>query len=401
MRKVLAVLLGAFILMAFSSFGFAKEKVIAIGGVFDITGPTGAVGAPYAEGVRDYVKWINDNGGIEGYKIKLLDVDYQYKIPQALAAYKNLAGKVVAIEGWGTGDTEALSPLITRDKIPYMSASYSEHLTDPSVTPYNFLIGVTYADQARVALKFIKQQHEKAGKPGKPKVCFIYNDTGFGRSPFFTVTYHGKKFPAADEYAKKIGVDVVDKEIVALNALEATSQLLNMQKKGAEWAIIQETKATATILKDAKKLGLKTKFIALNWGMNKLFAKLAGDAAEGVYWTCPFALWSDTDLPGVKLMRKVSMKYHPNKKDRIVCYTQGFAAMYVMAEGLRRAIKMGDISGPGVKKALESLRNFDTGGLTGPITFTPKSHKGSVSLRIYQFRNGKFVPVSGYISVKR
>ncbi len=401
MRKFLVALLSGLLLVALSSFGFAKEKVIYIGGIFDITGPTGAVGAPYAEGVRDYVKWINDHGGLLGYKIKLLDVDYQYKIPQALAAYKNLVGKVVAIQGWGTGDTEALSPLITRDKIPYMSASYSEHLTDPSITPYNFLIGVTYTDQARVALKFIKQQFKKEGKKGKPKVCFIYNDEAFGRSPFFTVKYHGKVFPAADEYAKKIGVDVVDKEIVPLNALEATSQLLNMKKKGAEWAIIQETKATATILKDAKKLGLKTKFIALNWGMNKLFAKLAGEAAEGVYWTCPFALWTDTDLPGVQLMRKVSLTYHPNKKDRIVCYTQGFAAMYVMAEALKRAIKMGDISGPGVKKALESLRNFDTGGLTGPITFTKKSHKGSVSLRIYQFRNGKFVPVTGYISVKR
>ena len=401
MRKFLGVILSALILMVFSTLGFAKGKVIYLGGIFDITGPTGAVGAPYAEGVRDYVKWINDHGGILGYKIKLLDVDYQYKIPQALAAYKNLVGKVVAIQGWGTGDTEALAPLITKDKIPYMSASYSEHLTDPSITPYNFLIGVTYTDQARIALKFIKQQHEKAGKPGKPKVCFIYNDEPFGRSPFFTIKYHGKLFPAADAYAKQIGVDVVDMEVVPLNALDATSQLLNMKKKGAEWAIIQETKASATILKDAKKLGLKTKFICLNWAMNSLFAKLAGDAAEGVYWTCPFALWTDTNLPGVRLMRKVSLTYHPKKKNRIVCYTQGFAAMYVMAEALKRAIKMGDISGPGVKKALESLRNFDTGGLTGPITFTPKSHKGSVSLRIYQFRNGKFVPVSGYISVKR
>jgi branched-chain amino acid transport system substrate-binding protein len=388
----LVALLG-FVMIA--SVGFAKPKEIVIGGIFDVTGRTGAVGAPYAEAVRDYVKYLNENGGINGMKIKLLDVDYQYKIPQALAAYKNLQGKAIAIQGWGTGDTEALSPLITRDKIPYMSASYSEHLTDPSLTPYNFLIGVTYADQARVALEFIKQQHKG---PGKPKVCFIYNDTGFGRSPFFTVKYRGKMFPAADAYAKKIGVDVVDTEIVALNALEATSQLLNMQKSGAEWAIVQETKATATVLKDAKKLGLKTKFIALNWGMNKLFAKIAGDAAEGVYWTCPFGLWTDTNLPGVQLMRKVSMKYHPNKKDRIVCYSQGFAAMYVMAEALKRAKSY---TGEGIKNALESLKNLDTGGLTGPITFSSKSHKGSVSLRIYQFQKGKFVAVSDYIKVAR
>jgi len=92
------------------------------------------------------------------------------------------------------------------------------------------------------------------------------------------------------------------------------------------------------------------------------------------------------------------MKYHPNKKDRIVCYSQGFAAMYVMAEALKRAKSY---TGEGIKKALESLKDLDTGGLTGPITFSSKSHKGSVSLRIYQFQKGKFVAVSDYIKVAR
>ena len=80
----LVALLG-FVMIA--SVGFAKPKQIVIGGIFDVTGRTGAVGAPYAEAVRDYVKYLNENGGINGIKIKLLDVDYQYKIPQALAAY--------------------------------------------------------------------------------------------------------------------------------------------------------------------------------------------------------------------------------------------------------------------------------------------------------------------------
>ncbi len=398
MRKSISFLLVVLLFGVFSTLSFAAPKEIVIGGVFDITGATGAVGAPYADAVRDYVKYVNENGGVNGMQIKLLDTDYAYKIPQAVAAYKNLQGKAIAIQGWGTGDTEALSPMITKDKIPYMSASYSEHLTDPTITPYNFLIGVTYADQARVALKFIKEQHTKSGKPGNPKVCFIYNDTGFGKSPFFTVEYQGKKFAAADDYAKTIGVDVVDKEIVALNALEATSQLLNMQKSGAEWAICQETKAMTTILKDAKKLNLTTKFIALNWAMNKNFAAIAGDAAEGCYWTCPFALWTDTSLPGVQLMRKISEKYHPEIKDRIVCYTQGFAAMYVMVEALKVAK---DYTGEGIKKALESLKDLDTGGLTGKITFTDKSHKGANSLRIYQIQKGAFVPVSDYIEVAR
>ncbi len=387
MRRLLVIMAAILI----SAPLFAAKGFIPIGGIFDITGPTGDVGGTYAEAIRDYVMWINDHGGINGRKVKLYWVDYQYKIPQAIAAYKKfkVQNRVVAIQGWGTGDTEALAPMVARDKIPYMSASYSEHLTDPKKCPYNFLVGVTYSDQCRIALKWIKENWKD--KTRKPRVAFIYNDTSFGRSPFF---------PDGLEYAKKIGVDVVDKEVVPLRALDATSQLLNMKKYKPDYAIIQETiMATSTILKDAKKLGIKTKFIALNWAIDEKLIKITGEASEGLIGCVPFALWTDTDLPGVQLMRKVSKKYHPDINFRTVRYTQGFAAMYVMAEALRRA---GDhLTGPAIKDAFESMRNFDTGGLTGPITFTKTSHKGANSLRLYMVKNGKLVPITGYITVKR
>lgn len=64
-----------------------------------------------------------------------------------------------------------------------------------------------------------------------------------------------------------------------LKALDATSQLLNLSKSKAECALIQETyMATSTILKDAKKLGLDTKFIGLNWTFGKTIIDLAKDA---------------------------------------------------------------------------------------------------------------------------
>ena len=364
-------------------------KTIKIGGLFDITGGTGSVGTPYAEGVRDYVRYLNDEkGGINGVKIELLDVDYAYKISQALAAYKKFKiEKVVAIQGWGTGDTEAMSPLIKKDKIPYFSASYSEHLTDPKVTPYNFMVGTTYADQARVALKFIKDTW--IDKSRNPRVAFIYNDTGFGRSPFFTVKFQGHGFPGAKDYAKEIGVDLVAKPIIGLRALDVTPQLLNMKKADPDFAICQETSVMATILKDAKKLNLRTKFFALNWAMSGNIRDLAGEAAEGCYWTNPFCIWEDDDA-GVKQAKMISEKYHPGKV-QIVNYFQGFTAMKVMAEAISRV--KGEVTGPAIKAALEGMTDFDTGGLTVPISFSNKSHKGSMGLRIYQIQKGKFVPV--------
>ena len=65
------------------------QQEIKVGGIFDLTGITSDVGKPYAQGVRDGVAWTNENGGINGKKIRLVDVDYGYKIPEAGQAIKN------------------------------------------------------------------------------------------------------------------------------------------------------------------------------------------------------------------------------------------------------------------------------------------------------------------------
>ena len=90
---------------------------IKVGGLFDLTGITSDVGKPYAQGVRDGVQWVNEQGGINGKRIRLVEVDYGYKIPEAVAAYKRMVNdeKVVMINGWGTGDTEALKADVNKD----------------------------------------------------------------------------------------------------------------------------------------------------------------------------------------------------------------------------------------------------------------------------------------------
>ena len=122
--------------------GRAQAQEIKVGGIFDLTGITSDVGKPYAQGVQDHVALINAQGGINGKKIKLIGVDYGYKMPEAVAAYKRLVGdeKVIMINGWGTGDTLSLRDQVNSDKIPYFSASFAGDLTDPSKTPYNFFV---------------------------------------------------------------------------------------------------------------------------------------------------------------------------------------------------------------------------------------------------------------------
>ncbi len=109
-RALVMVLAMAF---GFSSGAMAQEVVI--GALNDMTGATSDVGKDYALGIAEAVADVNDTGGINGKKIKLFQYDYGYRIPEAVTTYKRFRDfdKVVAVLGWGTGDTEELSPTVT------------------------------------------------------------------------------------------------------------------------------------------------------------------------------------------------------------------------------------------------------------------------------------------------
>jgi len=379
MKRLLTVVLAVFL---WTGVGYAQQT-IKVGGIFDLTGGTGDVGAPYAVAVRDYIGYVNKQGGVNGKKIELLDTDYAYKIPQAVSAYKEMQSKgVIAILGWGTGDTEAMAPMITRAKIPYLSASYSEHLVFDK-TPYNFITATSYSDQARLTLKWIKDNWKDKGRA--PRVALLYNDTGFGRSPL----------QDTETFAKKIGVEIVDKQIIGLRDLDATTQLLNMQKKNVDFAINQHTTmATSTILKDAKKLGLTTQFIGLNWTFSEKLVQMAGDAAEGFMAPMPFAFWHETKVKGVQFMHKVRKEMSGKLDDQPVNYTQGFIGAYLLVEALKKA--GANPTGEGLKKALES-NSFDMMGLCADIAYKPNLRKPNVSAKLYVIKKGKIEPLTGFL----
>lgn len=359
--------------------------VVKVGGLFDLTGATAEVGKPFLEGARDAVAWVNENGGINGKKLEMITVDYGYKTPEAVAAYKKFVGeKVIMIQGWGSGDTEALKDQVTKDKIPYFSAGFTAHMNDPAKTPYNFFVGASYSDQVRAFLQFVKKDFKD--KTRKPKVCFIYPNNGFGKSPI----------EAGKLYAKELGIQVVDDQVTPPAGFQdATSQLLNMQKQGADYAFIQNTvKWAAMILKDSKKLGIKTKFFLNNYGMTEQLPELAKDAAEGVYGmvtTAPF----DSNVPGMKKVKAYHQKNHP-KDAHNVFYVRGWTYVLTWSEGLKIADKKKQLNGEGVKQAMESLRNYDLGGLVQPVTFTPSDHRSSTKSEVYVIKGGKLAKVGEY-----
>jgi branched-chain amino acid transport system substrate-binding protein len=358
--------------------GLAQE--IKVGGIFDLTGITADVGKPYAQGVRDGVTWINANGGINGKKVRLIDSDYGYKIPEANATYKRLTGteKVVMINGWGTGDTEALKDTVSRDKIPYFSASFSAHLTDPRKTPYNFFVGPTYSDVLRSWLAWVKQDFKD--KSRNPRVAFFYGDNAYGKSPI----------EAGRRYCKEIGVDLVAEEILPGIVQDATSQLLDMKQKGADYGFTQVTVTNFSIvLRDARKLGMTAKWGTNTWGLGENLIAVARDAAEGVVGAMlnpPFG----ENVPGMAKVVEFHKKNHPSDTHD-TNYVRGWSYAMVWAEGLRRADKAGKLTGEGIKAAIETLKDFDLGGLAAPVTYTSQDHRSSTAVDLYQVQGGKLV----------
>jgi len=366
--RVAAVVVCTVFLLA----GTARAETIKIGHLADLTGPTSSVGNPYAKGVQDYKNYVNAHGGINGKMIDMQMVDYAYDKNKAINQYKKyVEEKVIAIQGWGTGDTEALTGFLAADKIPYLSASYSAHLTDPAKAPYNFFIAADYTTQLRAGLKYIKDNWKEKRAP---KIVFIYPNHPYGIAPI----------KGGKAYASEIGFEVLGDEDVGLKAIEANSQMLSVKSKGADFAWVGgTTPSAAVIIKDAKKLGLNTTFLVNIWGNDEDLVEIAGPAAEGTLGLQAAAVYGD-DVPGMKLVEEVT-----KGKRQHTHYIRGWVSMMVMCEALKIADKNGQLNGPGVKAALETFKDFDTGGLTAKITYTPTDHRPNMAAKIYEVKNGK------------
>ncbi len=355
----------------------AAKKEITIGALFDITGPTGDVGKDYAQGVKDYVRLANERGGVGGYTVKLASVDYAYKVPEALSAYKNFKSmNVPGIIGWGTGDTDALKQDVARDEIVYISASYSPKLTNPAEAPYNFVTITDYTSQLRAVLKFAK---ENSGKD-KPKVVFIYPNVPYGTDPI-----EGGK-----EYAQELGFEIGGDEIVGLKATSAMEQLQRVKEFGADFAWVGGTiSSTSVILKNAMDLGMDTTFMVNVWGWDKRIVKLAGEAAEGHYYNWPGVLWGDTSAKGMADIMYAHTTWHPND-EHTIHYIKGWVNAMMMLKGIDMVAEKGEeVTGAKIKQELETLRNYDPEGLVPPISWYPDDHRPSMVSKIYTVKGGE------------
>ena len=384
MKKILFT--GAARAVIVSGGAMAADSIL-VGHIADITGATSSVGKPYGQGIADAMNYINAHGGVAGKKINFETVDYAYEVPRAMAAYKKLTGseKAVAIQGWGTGDTEALVNNVTKDEIPYFSASYSGHLTDPKGAtsvkgaPYNFFYGPSYSDGCRGLVQWAAADWKKKGGTAKPKFVHMGDNHPYPNSPK----------AACAAYAKELGFEVGNEIQYSLKPGDFKAQCLSLKESGANYAYLANTSgSTISLLKSCETVGVNVQFLANIWGTDEGSLKTAGEAADKLVWVVGAATWTD-DVPGMALVREISKVSDPSGTEaRPVHYIRAVCSVYYMKEAMEAADKMqGGITGPNIKKAMYLKKDWVPAGLEGvclPSTWTAEDHRGTSVVKVYQ-----------------
>ncbi len=375
-----------------------KTDEIRIGSLIDLTGATADAGEDYAMGIAEAIHYANDKGGVNGTKIKLYHFDYGNRIPEAYAKYKLLKRLgCVAVLGWGADDTEALSPAVNMDKMPYLSATYPAHLTNPAKAPYNLSVSNDFSTSARAAITAWfdhKWPKHPDYKKRKPRIQCSY---------MFASPYAIAPIKAVKDQAKILGFEIGPDQEVSILAINTENQVLAMKnfRPDLVWHGNTSMSVAATV-RDALYFGLKSDHIVNNWGFDENLLRLAGKAAEGVMGAASCAFFGQ-NVPLMSRLVKYAKIYNPGVplENRLNRTVQAWANVLVLWEALKRADKAGSLSGESIlQNGFETMRRFDIGLGISPITLTSKDHRISGKIPIYEIRNGKF-RILGVVDLKR
>ncbi|MDY7033180.1 MAG: ABC transporter substrate-binding protein [Thermodesulfobacteriota bacterium] len=362
------------------------DTTIKIGAILDQTGPiSGDITLPPSRALRNYIKHVNENGGISERKIELLIEDDRYSIPAGVAAFKKLLfkDKIFALIGPGCiGGGRALIKHIQKLQVPNITGSPDERQVNPVkkyiVMPFN-----VYDNQLGVIYDYIVNNL----KPQKPRVTFVYYEAESGKVALASTKRWADFFNF--EY---------DTEVINMGALDAASQVMNIKRKKPTHIVIHHgSPGTVALLRDLKKFNVDIPVYGTLITCTDDTIKMAGSSGANFRGAQIFGSWYE-DLPGIEKMRKITLKYHPGteKPYRSRMYTLGWLIATILYEGLERAGK--DLNTETMVKAWESIKDLDTGGVSGLVNLSPTNHQALHHTKLYKAdpEKGILIPITDW-----
>ncbi|PZR89364.1 MAG: amino acid ABC transporter substrate-binding protein [Stutzerimonas stutzeri] len=358
---------------------------IVLGGSIPLTGVFAFAGVGIHAGIQDYLKILNDGGGIKGRKIKYVAEDTAYKVDASVAAFNKITGqeKVSLYYGDSTGFSKTINPELERRGSMLMAgASFATELNDPKKFPLQFMAGPDYTEMFGILLRYIAKE-----KPGA-RVAFVYSDSEFGRDPIVP----------SEAVAKELKLSVVEKIVTPPGSVDVSTEVLKLRRANPDFTIFHGyvLAPIPEFVTQAKQMGMKSQFMGTFWTMDNSTVQRMGDAAEGFMGVMPYRYYYDKDgsSPMLEKIRQMRPEYQSTG------YLQGFVTAMLMAEAVKRTLEAGkELNGANLKAGLNSIRDFDTGGLFGvPISIPGNSVPVG---RIYRFdaKAKQMQPASDWIKL--
>jgi ABC-type branched-subunit amino acid transport system substrate-binding protein len=344
----------------------AKSKTISLGVLSPLSGPVAVIGKPLTAGQEAYFKSLNAGGGINGWKVNLIQRDSKYDPQTEVQGFNQIADQVAFIaQSLGSPTTRAIQPLAHQQKMLIGAAAQdSSFVTDPMMA----VIGTPYAvDDANALDYIVKQTHHANAKIG-----IIYQDDAYGQDGLRGYlaglkTYH---FNNVAQATYKVG------------DTDLTAQVQKMRAGGAQYVFVVAVPSTAaTIVGTGASQGYNPTWIFQGPAWSEYLMSSDGTPggkptpvakalASNVWVLGSARQWGDMSVSGMAKFLSDTKKFAPAQIPDYY-YMYGYAQAQMEAAVLRKAIQSGDLTRQGILDAKLHLGTVQLGDLMPPINYTP------------------------------
>ena len=323
---------------------------IKIGQTMPYSGPVAAFGT-LGKGEIAFFQMINDQGGVNGRKIRLISLDDGYAPPKTVEQTRKLVeqeGVAFLFSSIGTATNTAVQKYLNEHKIPQLFiGSGASKWGNYRQFPWT-IGGVqgTFRAEGRIYARYILQQ-----KPGA-RIGVLYQNDDYGKDYFL-----GLKDVLGDRF---------DKTVVA-QSYEFTdptidSQIVTLQASGVDAIIVGATpKFAAQAIRKVYDIGWKPMFFLSNvaiW-VNSVMKPAGVEKGIGIissaYVKDPTDPAWDAD-PGMRQWRAFMKKYMPDADASDQNYVNSFNSGMVLAQVLKQCGN--DLSRENILKQATSLHDL-------------------------------------------
>lgn len=398
-RAVLSLLGTIFVAMlavaGAQSRSTATAGTVNIGWSGDKSGPTVASQAPALDGLRTYIKMVNDAGGVKGNKINLIEKDDAYNVAKELGIVKSFINDddVVLVTGIGNSSGFAsILPLLNAAKMPALVNQGTLKSNTYPFQPYMYQGNCNYGDQAEVALGYTQTRAKLKSLKGV-KVGIAGIEVASGQEWIQTLK---------DSVTAAGGIPVTQTLPAAI--VSADVQVQAFQDESVKMILMHHSIAGGVaMLRSIAKFGLNVP-ISGSFGVTQDLAWTAGpyDAAKNFVGTNCYTPLQVAKSPEAKLALAMGKKYGVSDSSLAQTnYTLGWVNGMIIVQALKNI--NGAVTPASMKAGLDKVKNLNTGDMSPSVTLSPKCHMAIRQVRPYTYNWSKKtqVPVGTFAQWKK